>query len=37
MIEIIEDLPDNVVGILARGRVTNDECNGVLKTAMEIR
>jgi hypothetical protein len=35
MIEIITELPDNVVGILAKGRVTNDECNNVLKTAMQ--
>jgi hypothetical protein len=35
MIEIINDLPDNVVGIHARGRVTNEECNTVLRPAME--
>src|ERR1041385_1926499 len=35
MIEIINELPDNVVGILARGRVTNEECDNVLRPAME--
>jgi hypothetical protein len=35
MIEIIKELPDNVVGILARGRVTKEECNDVLRPAME--
>jgi hypothetical protein len=35
MIEIIKKLPDNVVGIVATGRVTNEECNNVLRPAME--
>jgi len=35
MIEIIKELPDNVVGIIARGRVTNEECDNVLRPAME--
>jgi hypothetical protein len=35
MIEIIKELPDNVVGIIARGRVTNEECDAVLRPAME--
>jgi hypothetical protein len=35
MIELINDLPDNVVGIVARGRVTNEECDNVLRPAME--
>jgi stage II sporulation SpoAA-like protein len=35
MLEIIKTLPDNVVGILARGRVTNEECDEVLRPAME--
>ena len=35
MIEIIKELPDNVVGIVARGRVTNEECDNVLRPAME--
>jgi hypothetical protein len=34
MIEIIRELPDNVVGIVARGRVTNEECD--LKSACRI-
>jgi hypothetical protein len=36
MIQIINDLPDNVVGILTRGRVTNEECDNVLRPAMEL-
>jgi hypothetical protein len=35
MIEIVEGLPDNVIGIVARGRVTNEECDAVLRPAME--
>lgn len=35
MIEMIKELPDNVVGIIARGRVTNEECDNVLRPAME--
>jgi hypothetical protein len=35
MIKLIEDLPDNVVGIVARGRVTNEECDSVLRPALE--
>jgi len=35
MIEMINELPDNVVGIVAKGRVTNEECDNVLKPAME--
>ena len=35
MIEVINELPDNVVGIIAKGRVTNEECDTVLKPAME--
>ena len=35
MIELIGELPDNVVGILAKGRVTNEECDEVLRPAME--
>src|SRR5829696_7363613 len=35
MIELIKELPDNVVGIVARGRVTNEECDEVLRPAME--
>jgi hypothetical protein len=35
MIQIIEGLPDNVVGILAKGRVTNADCDKILKPTME--
>ncbi len=35
MIELINELPDNVVGIVARGRVTNEECDNILRPAME--
>jgi len=35
MIQIIDGLPDNVVGIIAKGRVTNSDCDKVLKPAME--
>ena len=31
MIQIVEGLPDNVVGIVATGRVTNEDCKNVLK------
>ncbi len=36
MIELISELPDNVVGIVARGRVTSEECSNVLRPAMEV-
>jgi SpoIIAA-like len=35
MIQIIDGLPDNVVGIVARGRVTVEDCDKVLKPVME--
>ena len=35
MLEMIPELPDNVVGIVAKGRVTREECSGVLRDAME--
>ena len=35
MIQIVEGLPDNVVGIIAKGRVTNSDCDKILKPAME--
>ena len=35
MIQIVEGLPDNVVGIIAKGRVTNEDCDKILKPAME--
>jgi len=34
MIELIEDLPRNVVGISVRGRVTSEECREVLLPAI---
>ena len=35
MIKIIKDLPDNVVGIVAQGRVTNAECANILRPVIE--
>ena len=35
MIQIVEGLPENVVGIVAKGRVTNEDCNKILKPLME--
>jgi hypothetical protein len=35
MLQLVEGLPDNVVGIIAKGRVTNEDCNKVLKPLME--
>jgi len=35
MLKVIDELPDNVVGIITKGRVTNEECDTVLKPAME--
>jgi hypothetical protein len=35
MIQIVEGLPDNVVGIVAKGRVTNEDCNKIQKPLME--
>ena len=35
MMQVVEGLPDNVVGIAAKGRVTNEDCNKVLKPLME--
>lgn len=34
MIELIDDLPRNVVGISVRGRVTKDECREILAPAI---
>jgi SpoIIAA-like len=34
MIELIEDLPRNVVGISVKGRVTKDECREILAPAI---
>src|ERR1700686_3086033 len=36
MIEIIKELTDNVVGIVARGRGTNEGGENVLRPAMEL-
>ena len=35
MIHIVEGLPDNVVAILVKGRVTNEDCDKVLKPLLE--
>lgn len=35
MIELIDHLPDNVVGIVARGRVTREECDDILRPAVD--
>ena len=35
MIQIFEGLPDNVVAILAKGRVTNEDCNKILKPLVQ--
>jgi len=36
MLELIKELPDNVVGIVTRGRVTNAECDTILRPAIEV-
>jgi hypothetical protein len=35
MIRVIDGLPDNVVGIVAKGRVTTEDCDKILKPLME--
>jgi hypothetical protein len=35
MIRVIDGLPDNVVGIVAKGRVTAADCDKVLKPVMQ--
>src|SRR5258705_11146151 len=35
MIQAVEGLPDNIVGIVAKGRLTNDDWNRVLKPLIE--
>jgi SpoIIAA-like len=35
MLEIVKGLPHNVIGIVARGRVTKEECDSVLRPALE--
>jgi|SRR5690348_6144249 stage II sporulation SpoAA-like protein len=35
MLEIVKGLPDNVIGILARGRVTKADCDTVLRPVLQ--
>ena len=35
MIQIVEGLPDNVIAIVAKGRVTNEDCDTVLRPLVE--
>jgi len=35
MIQLVEGLPDNVVGIVTKGRVTNADCDNILKPLMQ--
>ena len=35
MLQVVEGLPDNVVGIVAKGRVTAADCDRVLKPLMQ--
>jgi hypothetical protein len=35
MLELIDFLPGNVVGVVARGRVTREECDDILVPAMD--
>jgi hypothetical protein len=35
MIQVVEGLPDNIVGIVAKGRLTNNDCDTVLKPLFE--
>jgi hypothetical protein len=35
MLQIVKGLPDNVIGIMAKGRVTKEECDTVLRPALE--
>jgi hypothetical protein len=35
MIRVIDGLPDNIVGIVAQGRVTAADCDKILKPVME--
>ena len=35
MMQVVEGLPDNVVGVVAKGRVTNEDCNKVLKPLLQ--
>lgn len=36
MIRIVEGLPENVVGIVAKGRVTHEDRDNILKPLMEV-
>ena len=35
MIQVVEGLPDNIVGIVAKGRLTNDDWNRDIKPLIE--
>ena len=35
MIQVVEGLPDNIIGIVAKGRLTNNDWNTVLKPLFE--
>jgi len=35
MMQVVKGLPDNVVGIVAKGRVTKEDCNKILKPLVE--
>jgi hypothetical protein len=35
MIQLVEGLPDNIIGIVAKGRLTNNDWNTVLKPLFE--
>src|SRR5256885_17243413 len=36
MIQVVEGLPDNIVGIVAKGRLTNEDWNRDIKPLIEI-
>jgi hypothetical protein len=36
MLEIVKGLPENVIGIVVKGRVTKEECDSVLRPALEL-
>ena len=35
MMQVVEGLPDNVVGIVTKGRVTNQDCDKILRPLVE--
>ena len=35
MIRVIEGLPDNVIGIITKGRVTAEDCDKILRPVMQ--